>query len=123
MGTCQSMGVMVEGKAVPEAFKDFIAGAYDQKIASQKIGDRNSPFFDLFSYIKNGVRASRTQKKRDGLCDGDATQSHFKGQPHCRFSSENVYTNSSDFSTFNTFASNIVGYFSIQTTSEHRRLA
>lgn len=36
MGTCQSMGVMVEGKAVPDAFKDFIAGAYDQKIKSQK---------------------------------------------------------------------------------------
>jgi large subunit ribosomal protein L11 len=36
MGTCQSMGIMVEGKAVPDAFKDFIAGKYDSKIASQK---------------------------------------------------------------------------------------
>ncbi len=32
MGTCQSMGVMVEGKPVPEALKDVDAGKFDRKI-------------------------------------------------------------------------------------------
>ena len=36
MGTCQSMGVMVEGKPVPEAFKDIEAGKFDKKIESGK---------------------------------------------------------------------------------------
>ncbi len=36
MGTCQSMGIMVEGKPVPEALKDVDAGKYDKKIESGK---------------------------------------------------------------------------------------
>lgn len=36
MGTCQSMGVMVEGKPVPQALKEIDAGKFDQKIASGK---------------------------------------------------------------------------------------
>jgi large subunit ribosomal protein L11 len=32
MGTCQSMGVMVEGKPVPETFKEVEAGKFDEKI-------------------------------------------------------------------------------------------
>lgn len=36
MGTCQSMGIMVEGKAAQEAFAEINEGKYDQKIKSQK---------------------------------------------------------------------------------------
>ncbi len=36
MGTCQSMGIMVEGKPVPEAFKDLEAGKFDEKIRLEK---------------------------------------------------------------------------------------
>lgn len=36
MGTCQSMGIMVEGKAVPETFKDLEKGLFDEKIKSGK---------------------------------------------------------------------------------------
>ena len=36
MGTCQSMGIMIEGKPAQETFKDVVAGKYDAKIASGK---------------------------------------------------------------------------------------
>lgn len=36
MGTCQSMGIMVEGKAAQEAFVEINEGLYDQKIKLQK---------------------------------------------------------------------------------------
>ncbi|MCF7862115.1 50S ribosomal protein L11 [Candidatus Woesearchaeota archaeon] len=34
IGTCQSMGVMIEGKAAPETLKDIDEGKYDSLIAS-----------------------------------------------------------------------------------------
>lgn len=36
IGTCQSMGVMVEGKPVPDTLKDVDAGVFDEKIKSGK---------------------------------------------------------------------------------------
>jgi len=36
IGTCDSMGVMVEGKPVQEAFKDLASGKFDEKIKSGK---------------------------------------------------------------------------------------
>ena len=36
VGTCQSMGIMVEGKAAPEAIVEINEGMYDQKIKLQK---------------------------------------------------------------------------------------
>lgn len=36
LGTCQSMGIMVEGKAVPETLKEVNNGIFDQKITSGK---------------------------------------------------------------------------------------
>jgi len=36
LGTCRSMGVMVEGKKAQETLKDVQSGMYDQKIASGK---------------------------------------------------------------------------------------
>jgi large subunit ribosomal protein L11 len=36
LGTCQSMGIMVEGKKVPETLKDVDSGMFDKKIISGK---------------------------------------------------------------------------------------
>ena len=36
MGTCRSMGIMVEGKRVQETIKDVDAGMYDEKIKHEK---------------------------------------------------------------------------------------
>jgi large subunit ribosomal protein L11 len=36
LGTCQSMGILVEGKPVPETLKEVAAGKYDQEIAKGK---------------------------------------------------------------------------------------
>lgn len=36
IGTCQSMGVMIEGKAAQDAFVEVNKGVYDKKIAEQK---------------------------------------------------------------------------------------
>lgn len=36
IGTCQSMGILVEGKPVPETLKDVDTGMYDEKFASGK---------------------------------------------------------------------------------------
>lgn len=36
LGTCRSMGIMVEGKPVPETMKEVDSGIFDEKIASGK---------------------------------------------------------------------------------------
>ncbi|AJF61090.1 TPA: 50S ribosomal protein L11 [Candidatus Woesearchaeota archaeon] len=36
MGTCQSMGIMVEGKPAKETFKELLTGKYDKKIQEGK---------------------------------------------------------------------------------------
>ncbi len=36
VGTCQSMGVLVEGKPAPEALKEIADGKFDDKIAAEK---------------------------------------------------------------------------------------
>ncbi len=63
MGTCQSMGVMVEGKPVPEAFKDIEAGKFDKKI---ELGKTELTDAELKELEEERIRmAKELEEKRD----------------------------------------------------------
>ena len=52
IGTCHSMGILVEGKPAHEAIKELEAGAFDEEIRTEKTIenchlDKNSPFFKI----------------------------------------------------------------------------
>lgn len=63
MGTCQSMGVMVEGKPVPQAFKDIEAGKFDKKI---ELGKTELTDAELKELEEERIRMGKElEEKRD----------------------------------------------------------
>ncbi|OIO65235.1 50S ribosomal protein L11 [Candidatus Woesearchaeota archaeon CG_4_10_14_0_2_um_filter_57_5] len=80
VGTCQSMGVMVEGMPAPKAIAEIRAGKYDKKIASEKTELSVDELKELEVEQKH-LKEELEKKRVDHENLAKATAEEMKGKP------------------------------------------